>query len=315
MNRQQHTFSILAGFMLAIILFMGCEEDVVGVLGTERPFSLYGVFTPGPDTQWVRVFSIENQLQLTPPEPLDAAFISTNLTTGETHVWRDSITQDERGFYSHLFWAPFAVNYGERHRVEVTRGSDGQVSSAEVEIPVQSELVELDPVVQFRDVIQPVLVEGATARLIQIELSYRLINSPSAESESPEVFLNYDGKQRTTPDGWVVDVELSEDIQVLREELAKTGNWFPSFGVGVTSMTLRMMVVDDAWNPPDGEFNPEVLVQPGTLSNVENGFGFIGAGYRIDITWRPPADALEQAGFRPADDGDDEEEDDGDPFG
>ncbi len=315
MKRKQHTFSLFAGLLLAAMLSTGCEEDVIGVLGTERPFSMYGVFTPGPDTQWVRVFSIEDQLQLTPPEPLDAEFISTNLTTGESHVWQDSITQDERGFYAHLFWAPFAVNYGETHRIEITRLSDGQLSSSQVEIPIRSELVELDPEIAFRDVIQPVLVEGATARLIQIELSYKLINAPSADAVSPEVFLNYDGQQRMTPEGWIVDVVLSEDIQVLREELAKTGNWFPSFGVGVTSMTLKMMVVDDAWDPPNGEFDPSVLVQPGTLSNVENGFGFIGAGYRLDTTWRPPADALEQAGFRPADDGDDEEEEEGDPLG
>lgn len=308
------TFLASLGIVVLGLLWTGCEEDVVGVLGTERPFTLYGVFTPGPDTQWVRVFSIEQRLELVEPEPLDAQFVSTNLTTGEMHVWRDSITQDERGFYSHVFWAPFAVNYGETHKVEVSR-SDGQTSSVQVEIPVLSELVELEPKIEFREVFQPVLVEGATSRLIKIELSYKLINSPNAVSSQPDVVIPYDGRQRMTPDGWVVDVMLSEDIDILREELAKTGNWFPSFGVGVTSMTLQMMLVDEAWNPPDGNFDPEVLVQPGTLSNVENGFGFIGAGYRLDTTWRPPAAALEQAGFRPEDDGNDEEEDPDDPNG
>ncbi len=292
---------------------LGCEEDVVGVLGTNHPFTLYGVFTPGPDTQWVRVFSITERLELIEPEPLDAEFKSFNLTTGQTHTWQDLITQDERGRYSHLYWAPFAVQYGETHRIEVAR-SDGEVSSVVVKIPEQSDLVEQEPELNFRRVRQPVLVEGATDRLIQVEVIYSLINSPNAQSTTPEVLLVYDGRERMTPDGWIIDIELSDDIQVLREELAKTGNWFPSFGVGLTSMTLRLMLVDDAWNPPDGNFDPEVLVQPGTLSNVENGFGFLGAGYRLETTWRPPSDALEQAGFRPTDDGDDEEDEEG-PLG
>ncbi len=303
----------VAGLFIATLSLTGCEEDVVGILGTERPFTLYGVFTPGPDTQWVRVFSIQEKLELIKPEPLDATFISTNLTTNQSYTWRDSITQDERGRYSHIFWAPFSVDYGETHRIEVTR-SDGEQSSAQVKIPLESELIELDPEVNFRTVTQPVLVSQATDRLIRMEISYKIINSPSAQGSQPDIVLSYDGQQRMTPDGWVVDVKLSDDIRVLREELAKTGNWFPSFGVGLTSMTLQLMVVDDAWNPPDGTFNPEVLVQPGTLSNVENGFGFVGAGYRLDTTWRPPETALQQAGFRPGDDGDDEEEEP-DPLG
>ena len=41
------------------------------------------------------------------------------------------------------------------------------------------------------------------------------------------------------------------------------------------------------WDPPGGVFDADVLVQPGTLSNVENGFGFVGAGYRLSSTWIP----------------------------
>ena len=118
-----------------------------------------------------------------------------------------------------------------------------------------------------------------------------------------------------SPDGWVVPIQLSEDIFYLREQLSQTGLWFPSFGVGVTSMTLDLMVVDNAWDPPENVFDPDVLVQPGTLSNVENGFGFIGAGYRLDLRFRPDNDVLVDAGFRPTDDGDDEEDEDDDQLG
>lgn len=306
---------VIVGLLLTLLVSAGCEEDVTAILGTEYPYSLYGVFTPGPDTQWVRVFEVRDRLELTKPEPLDAQFVSMNLGTGETIVWQDSVTQDERGQFSHVFWAPFAVDYDEAYRIEVTR-SDGQQSHVEVRIPPASTLVELEPSTTFRQVSQPVLVEGATDRLIRIELSYDITYAPGGGGDTDlGVTVSYDGKQRMTDDGWVVDVGLSDDIQLLREELARTGNWFPSFGVALNSLSLRLMVVDDAWNPPDGTFDPNVLVQPGTLSNVVNGFGFVGAGYRLERIWRPPGDVLVQAGFRSEDDGNEEEEEEERPGG
>ena len=301
--------------MVSLIGFSGCEENVTAVLGTDNPYTLYGVFTPGPDTQWVRVFPIKDRLELTTPDPLDAVFVSTNLTTGETHTWTDSTTQDERGRYSHVFWAPFNVEYGESYRVEVTR-SDGAKSWAEVKVPVLSELVELPADKSFRAVKQPVLVKDATDRLIQINVTYETIYVPNTGGSTRlEFTLPYTGMQEQSADGWVVPIQLSEDIFYLREQLSQTGLWFPSFGVGVTSITLDLMVVDDAWNPPDNVFDPDVLVQPGTLSNVQNGFGFIGAGYRLDLRFRPENDVLVEAGFRPTDDGDDEENEDDDNLG
>ena len=306
-------FSLAAIFSLTT--FTGCEENVTAILGTDNPYTLYGVFTPGPDTQWVRVFPIKDRLELASPDPLDAEFISTNLSTGETHVWRDSTTQDERGRYSHVFWAPFNVEYGQSYRVEVTR-SDGAKSWAEVKVPELSELVELPADRSFRDVKQPILVKEATDRLIQISVTYETIYVPTTGGSTRLNFtLPYTGMQQMSPEGWVVPIQLSEDIFYLREQLSQTGLWFPSFGVGVTSMTLDLMVVDNAWNPPNDEFDPNVLVQPGTLSNVENGFGFVGAGYRLDLRFRPENDVLVDAGFKPTDDGNDEEDEDDDQLG
>lgn len=311
------TLSIFSfvGMVFCMILISGCEENVTAVLGTDNPYTMYGVFTPGPDTQWVRVFPIRDRLELTSPEPLDASFVSTNLVTGEVHTWADSTTQDERGRFSHVFWAPFSVEYGHSYRIEVTR-SDGAMSSAEVEVPLLSELEELPADRSFRAVKQPILVRNATDRLIQINVTYETIYVPTTGGSTRLAFtVPYTGKQLMSDDGWVVPIELSEDIFFLREQLSQTGLWFPSFGVGVTSMTLDLMVVDNAWNPPNDVFDPDVLVQPGTLSNVENGFGFIGAGYRLDLRFRPDNDVLFDAGFKPTDDGNDEEEEDEDELG
>jgi len=45
------------------------------------------------------------------------------------------------------------------------------------------------------------------------------------------------------------------------------------------------MVLDGAFVPPGGVFDAELLAQPGTLSNVEFGFGFIGSVGRFSTEW------------------------------
>ena len=72
----------------------------------------------------------------------------------------------------------------------------------------------------------------------------------------------------------------------------------PQYGLKLLDITLRMVVVNEAWDPPGGRFDPSVLAQPGVLQNVENGYGFVGAGYHLQKNWLPPDEALEAAGFR-----------------
>ena len=50
-----------------------------------------------------------------------------------------------------------------------------------------------------------------------------------------------------------------------------------STALTLVSMGVRIRILDANWDPPEGLFDPEVLAQPGTLSNVENGYGFWGS--------------------------------------
>jgi hypothetical protein len=63
-------------------------------------------------------------------------------------------------------------------------------------------------------------------------------------------------------------------------------------------MTLSAEVASEDWRPPGGVFDPEVLIEPGTFSNVDRGFGFVGGAYRTGATWTPEAAALARAGFQ-----------------
>ena len=51
------------------------------------------------------------------------------------------------------------------------------------------------------------------------------------------------------------------------------------------AIILQMNPLDENWDPPDGIFNPEILAQPGVLSNAQNGYGLSGSvGWYIH-TW------------------------------
>ena len=60
---------------------------------------------------------------------------------------------------------------------------------------------------------------------------------------------------------------------------------------------MRVHVGDENWISPIGVFDPDFLVEPGTFSNVDNGFGYFGSGYVETIALRPPVALIRRAGF------------------
>jgi len=66
------------------------------------------------------------------------------------------------------------------------------------------------------------------------------------------------------------------------------------------ALDLRVLIGDQMWDPPGGTFDPNILSQPKTMTNVENGFGFIGAGYRVVAPLFPSREAVEYACFADA---------------
>lgn len=62
---------------------------------------------------------------------------------------------------------------------------------------------------------------------------------------------------------------------------------------------MEIFAASASWNPPGGVFDYELLAQPGTMSNVNNGFGFVGAGVEASITWVPDKATQELLGYDP----------------
>jgi len=291
------SLALIAGFSLLV----GCEEDVTAVLGTDRPFTLYGVVSPQLDSQWVRVFPVEGLLEPASGDKLDARFTSTELESGEEHVWRDSVILDALDQQAHVFWAPFRAEYGRTYRLEVSR-PNGDETTVEVTVPPRAEIVLRPPAVSSTSVVLPVLIEGAAPRLLRLEVMYTVayVRAGSEQPVSDNVVISYDGAQEETAEGWLIPVLPAMDFETVGEVITQRID-HPldrNMGIALLNLTLRLVVGNEEWNPPDGIFDPARLVQPETMTNVENGFGFVGAGYRLEESWLPPDEVIEAARFR-----------------
>ncbi|ARA93139.1 hypothetical protein AWN76_008185 [Rhodothermaceae bacterium RA] len=286
-------------------LLLGCEEDVAGPDPFQYPYSMWGVLNPLADTQFVRVFPIEPLLEPGRPEPLDVRFTSLDLDTGEERLWRDSVFVDSTGQVGHVFYAPFRVAWDHRYRVTITR-DDGAATWAEVHIPERALLILEEPDTT-REVILPARIEGEARNLIQSEVeiyvSYVVGFSPPPIAVPIFAFyrhyIPFDTNLRRTVDGWTFAINLTRSYYPVFGSVTEDSNFIVDEGIRLLTVTFRTVVADDAWMPPGGVFDPNVLIQPGTMSNVENGFGFIGGGYELSRSWTLPFEVVEQTDYLP----------------
>jgi len=304
----------MRGLVVVILLLLfatalaGCEENLAPRDPFEAPFSLYGVLSPDLAMQSIRVYPLEDFPTLGTPEPLHAHVFSTDLETGERRTWQDTVLVEPNGQHEYLYWSAFRAAYGHRYRVEAVRRSDGAMSFAEVRVP--------DPVtVRIADdrdasAVQ-VLIEGEGIRALKPEAEYILANlAPGCEVLRNR--FSYAGRERRVEGGWRVDINMVADrfdilfncggITVFAHPFC------PPFFLLLRALDLHVLVGDVAWDPPGGLFDPDILSEHTTMTNVENGFGFIGAGYRIVAPLFPSEEALEYACFRYFEEGDTETE-------
>lgn len=285
-----------------VLLLAGCREDVTAVLGTDQPFTLWGVLSPLSDTQFVRVFPIEGTLNPGRDEPLAVRFVSTDVSTAGELVWRDSVIVDDRGIVGHVFYAPFRAEYGHKYRLEIS-GEDGRSSAVEVTVPANTNLT-LDEPDTTQGVLLPGYVLNNPPRLIRSELVFRTgyvagFSSGGCPLYTRDQFVvPYDDRIRSTEGGWWFIVNLREVFNFVEALALEDGNYLRPFGITLAYMRFDTIVANDAWSPPGGTFDPDVLVEPGLMSNIENGFGFVGAGFNLSRTWTLPSEVIEKSGFR-----------------
>lgn len=287
-----------------LVLLTSCEEDVARPAPHAYPYSMWGVLTPLADTQFVRVFPIETRLAPGEPEPLDAAFTSTDLITGDQHAWRDSVIVDSTGT-GHVFYASFQPEWGHRYRLEIER-HDGASSWVEVDIPERMRLVLGETDTTDNVVLSASLLGEAQHLLrseVEIYVSYVVGFTPPPTSlpiyEYFRYVIPYRDRLRRAGNGWELSIDLERNFSPIFAEVSRDEDFISSEGITLLLVTFRVLVTNEEWMPPGGEFDENILIQPGAMENVENGFGFVAGGYRLSRSWTLPFDVVEKTSFRP----------------
>ena len=269
------------------VLFSACEEGVDPILESDRFFSLYGFLDMNRDTQFVRVDEVRPTLAITDASPIDAQFTSIDLVTGDVLEWRDSVFSFDNGTYAHIFYAPFRVIPSHTYQMEAVR-SDGATSLAVTTVPERPLPQIQEPIIRFVGtatlLYQTVLWQGVTRETDSTAVWYRLFSSPGMP------FINIalpPNRVQLLPEGWEVRIDLTSDRDSLQRQVGRR----ILLGMGM-DISLR----NPEWDPPGGTFDLRALSQPGVFSNVENGFGFVGAVGKFSVEWVIDAETAEMLG-------------------
>lgn len=282
--------------LVAALLLTACEENLTVPEELEMPFSMYGVISPDLDTQSVRIYPVEPRLTLGDPDIAGEIRVSsTNMATGETTVWEDSVGIEENGQHEYIYEAPFRAEHETSYQILAERISDGARSVATVRVPA--------PVTVRMASVRPqgidVIIVGDSIRVLKPIVAY-VVRLAEGEFPVRRYEIPYQGEEERVPDGWRIEIKFARDARKVQglynaEEGALQGSncgW-----LDLREMNINILVGNAEWDPPDGAFSRDILVQPGVLHNVENGFGFIGAGFRAVERLRLPREVIEAVCF------------------
>ncbi len=277
---------------LLLLATAACNDTFIDPFdGQGRYYTIYGFideaknFEPGAEHA-VRVIALsrfpERILAPTSEAAIDAVVTSMPVRTGESHRWNHTLEELSDGTFAHIFRTRFFVRAGRIYRLEVRR-SDEVTASAETTVPrlpesmPQLKAIQVSPdSVLTQEVYLPDLASPWEILVIyRVAFSGRLVGVRLPYGRSGE---------RTDDGGWRFTINLSEDAPRVRESIARTNGY--EGPLDLTAMGLQIKILDTNWDPPEGVFDPEVLAQPGTLSNVENGYGFWGSIGLYQHSWR-----------------------------
>ena len=283
--------------LLLLTTLTACDDTVNPFTGADRYFSVYGWLDPAADVQYVRVVPLRRTADVPPPGPLAATVVIDELETGRAFALRDSLVTYHDGTYGNVFIGNFQPVHGRTYRITVTR-DDGVATTAETTLPPFVEVEVQPPIRTGSSVSQSVLFRGVTVEPYRVEAWYRLANPLIPTQPFQDIPLVYPAERLGGAEEgvWRVILRLTEDKEAVAEALG----YDPALPVPLTlyGIGVRLTEPDDAWRPPGGVWDPEVLVQPGVFSNVDNGFGFFGSVSQPSAEWTLSEDLTRTVGYQ-----------------
>lgn len=274
--------------LASLVCLVSCSDTFLDPFENDgRYYSVYGFIDASESLHHVRVVEItrfaeeieENRIDT---RNLDARVTSTDLSTGATTLWTHQLKPLDDGTWGHVFSGRFLPQPGHTYRLEIER-SDGQITSAETTVPRFPTTIPAPDTLFFPYEASPDSAHSALITVPDIASPWDITLFYNLQSQNVRVSYGRPGT-RTAEGGWQFEVDMPRDAPQMRAFLGLT----PQDALPlVHAITLQIRALDANWDPPDGIFDPDILAQPGTMSNVENGFGFFGSIGLYQYTWIP----------------------------
>lgn len=258
---------------------------------------MYGVLNPRADTQTVLIFRPDARLEQIGPEPLDVTVRSRDLTTGISRTWTDSVVR-RGGSYRHVYWAPFRAKHDHTYRVTALPPKDS-AATAVVTVPPRVE-AEFDTTAgDISEVRVTVTAPGGVPSFLKprIFIQTGLFSPPAPTPINPNpgdraFTFPYGDRTRQKAGGWAFTFDLDSIWVPISAEYESLGD-----NIMVDHLDMRFLVASGEVTRELITADMDSLASRDVLSNVENGYGHIGALYRDTIGWFPPNEVRDTVGF------------------
>lgn len=281
------------GALFLLIFGLGCEDAVIDPFNNDsKYFTVYGFldesnnFIPGA-RHALRVIPVTRNAERieSPDDPqasIDARVFLTDVTDSLTTEMLHELKELEPGVYGHIYSSSLFLRPNHQYRVEIIR-KDEQFTYAETQLPNLSSVraEQQDPIVNAdsTDIRQNIVLTGIKA-LWNVDVIYHV--SGPACFQAARIPVSYGRVGRATENGWEIEVDITRD----RQQIGAANQT-------ICAMGIRARVMDDQWIFPEGELNLEELALPEMLTNVENGYGFVGSVGLLQLDWPLSAELSE----------------------
>ncbi|MFT4603310.1 MAG: hypothetical protein ACI9W4_000023 [Rhodothermales bacterium] len=279
-------------FVLAAMALSACETTVDPFIEDDRFFTVFGYLDTATDLQAVRVIALGRVIGTTTGE-IDAAVSSTEIETGVVTEWYPELITFADSSVGSVYRGPFRPIPGFSYRFDVVR-SDGAAATVTTTIPVATDVQVDEPLVSISDAFQRVFWSDISFKPSRLEVWYRFMGVRPSDPFLNAVIVYDNTLYGDAKDGgWETLVRLTGDRLRVSQQLSVAGD----AGLTLLGVGARLTMSDEQWRPPGGIFDKEVLVQPGTFSNVDGGFGFLGSVNQFTVEWTLSPEITTRIGY------------------
>ncbi|MEM1055631.1 MAG: hypothetical protein AAGI52_08890 [Bacteroidota bacterium] len=284
----------LATFIVFAFVLSACDEGVDPTGGGDEVFTLWGYLDPTADQQAIRLAPITDRLDEEVDDTVDAVVTVTDLASAETITFRDSLVTFEDGRTGYVFVADWTPQFGRPYRLEARR-SDGRMATVDVGVPplVDAQVGEAQG--SLEDVTYPFSFVGAP-NVFAAEIDLFVTGLAEAPADTARLTVPLPSARGAEDEVEVAFVSTVRAFLSSRE--------LDNGSLRLLRAELVAFVANEEWDVPTGRFDdPDEVVEPGTVTNVTGGFGFVGGGYFTRTRWSPSINTQIRAGFGSSEDG------------